>query len=104
MNAKGSEPHGRLKVLAAVKHSFSRLVKGIAGHRLASGFKFKIQSEAGHGRANIISLPSPSVSCTGNSKINRYLNSKTTSSTYLFLKPLRLVAAGGTVKEKKTVQ
>ena len=41
MNVKGSEPHGRLKVPAAVKHSFSPIGQG--DYRLLIGLQIKIQ-------------------------------------------------------------
>ena len=84
MNVKGSEPHRRLKVLAAVKDSFSPIGQGIAGHRLTNRLNSKIHSEVSSGRVSVISLPSSSVSCTEYSTINRYLNSRTTCSFHFF--------------------
>ena len=68
MNVKGSESHGRLEVLAAVKDSFSLIGQGDCGPQIGQQIKFKIHSEISSGRVNIISLPSSSVSCTQNSK------------------------------------
>ena len=73
MNMKGSEPHGKLEMLAAVKDSFSPIGQGDCRPQIVQQIKFKIHLEVSSGRVNIISLPSSSVSCTKNSTINRYL-------------------------------
>ena len=41
MNIKGSEPHGRLQVLAAVKDSFSPIGQGDCRPQIGQQIKFK---------------------------------------------------------------
>ena len=67
MNIKGSEPHRRLEVLAAVKDSFSLIGQGDCRPQIGQQIKIQIHSEVSSGRVNIISLPSSSISCTENS-------------------------------------
>ena len=68
MNVKGSEPHGRLKVLAAVKDSFSPIGQGDCRSQIGQQIKFKFIQRLGVA-VNIISLPSCSVSYTENQTI-----------------------------------